>query len=324
MSRHIESTLFIHDEQVESIFEILGSDENDLSYSLGYVLSRSQRLLKAIISSIYSKVRFTRAVIKLQESGRDKGYTDIEITLDNEYLFVVEAKKGWVLPSTEQIKRYLPRFRKFRRSKRMFIVLSDCDHNYCRSQLPSSFYNVPIRGLAWREIIDLIEDVYSQAANKEKELLLQLQQYLEKVVIMENQDSNWVYVVSLADSTPSWSDVSWKDIVYTKEFYFYEQGYGPKIPPNYIAFRFDGQLQSIHHVDKYEVVQDVHKYIPEIKRNKIRNHYLLWLGPRFEPRKELPNGNIWSNGRLWCMLDTLFTSKTIKAACEDSNKRSAS
>lgn len=141
---------------------------------------------------------------------------------------------------------------------------------------------------------------------------------------MESQESNWVYVVSLSDSTPSWSKVSWKDVIYKKRFYFYPQGKNwPGIPPNYIAFRFEGRLQSIHHVEKYEVVQDAHKYIPEIRKGKIRDHYLIWLGERFEPRKELPNGNIWSNGRLWCMVDTLFTSKNIKQACAISSKREA-
>ena len=88
-----------------------------------------------------------------------------------------------------------------------------------------------------------------------------------------------------------------------------------------MAFRYDGKLQSIHHVKTYEVVSDMHNHIPEIKKGKVKNHYLLYLEKPFEPRKELPNGNIWSNGRVWCMLDTLFTSKTIKEACEVSRKR---
>jgi hypothetical protein len=178
--------------------------------------------------------------------------------------------------------------------------------------------------LPWSAIIDLIDEVFPKAAMKEKWLLQNLKSYLREIVIMESQESNWVYVVSLSDSTPSWSKISWKDVIYKKRFYFYPQGKNwPGIPPNYIAFRFEGRLQSIHHVEKYEVVQDAHKYIPEIKKGKIQDHYLIWLGERFEPRKELPNGNIWSNGRLWCMLDTLFTSKNIKQACAISSKREA-
>jgi len=322
MSRHIESSLFIHDEEVKSIFEIVGSNENDLSYSLGYLLSKSPRLLKAVIREVFGNIKFNNAVIKLQEQGKDKGYTDFEIALDNEYFFVVEAKKGWNLPSIKQIKKYLPRFRQYKSSKRMFIILSDCKKEYFKSQMRDSLYNIPIKSLSWGDIIGIVDEVYDRAQNKEKYLLLQLKKYLEEVVIMENQESNKVYVVSLANGTPSWSKISWRDFIYKKGFYFYPQGKNwPKIPPNYIAFRYYGKLQSIHHVEKYEVVQDAHKYIPEVKKKKLRDHFLLWLGQGFEPRRELPNGNIFSNGRLWCILDTLFTSKTIKEACDISKKR---
>ncbi|MBI5873159.1 MAG: hypothetical protein HZB36_03330 [Candidatus Omnitrophica bacterium] len=139
---------------------------------------------------------------------------------------------------------------------------------------------------------------------------------------MENKESNMVWVVSLNSGTPSWSKIPWRDIVYKKEHYFYPSApHWPKIPYNYIAFRYDGRLQSVHHIKKYELVEDVHKHIPEIRRKKLRDHYLLWLDEGFEPRKVLPNGNIWSNGRIKCMLDTLFTSKTIKEASEITKKR---
>ena len=74
--------------------------------------------------------------------------------------------------------------------------------------------------------------------------------------------------------------------------------------------------------ERFEIADDIHKHISEIKKGKIKNHCLIQLGEGFEPRKVLPNGNIWSNGRLWCMLDTLFTCRTIKEACEVSKKRS--
>lgn len=324
MPAQIQTDLFIHNKEVESLFEIVGENENDLSYSLGYVLSKSPLLLKALIAKVYKPIKFKNAVIKLQESGKHDGFTDFEITLDNKYFFIIEAKKGWILPSIAQLKKYLPRFREFKPTQKAFIVLSDCKEEYFRGELKDSIYNVPIKPLPWAAIIDLIDEVFPKATTKEKWLLQNLKSYLREIVIMESQESNWVYVVSLSDSTPSWSKISWKDVIYKKRFYFYPQGKNwPGIPPNYIAFRFEGRLQSIHHVEKYEVVQDAHKYIPEIRKGKVQDHYLIWLGERFEPRKELPNGNIWSNGRLWCMLDTLFTSKNIKQACAISSKREA-
>lgn len=124
MTQKVDSSLFIHDEEVNSLFEILGDEENDLSYSLGYVLSECPKLLKEIISQVYKNIKFGNAVIKLQKSGDDSGFTDFEITIDNEYFFIIEAKKGWTLPDTNQLKKYLSRFREFKKTKRAFIVLT--------------------------------------------------------------------------------------------------------------------------------------------------------------------------------------------------------
>lgn len=317
----VQSSLYIHDAEVHSIFDIVGEKENDLSYSLGYVLSKSQRLLRALITKIYKPLNFKNAVIKLQESGIHDGFTDFEITLDNKYLFIIEAKKGWILPATQQLKKYLPRFRGFKKTQKAFVVLSDCTKEYFRSEFNDSLYNVPIKSLAWADVISLIDEVYAGSSTKEKWLLHSLKEYLRGIIVMESQESNWVYVVCLANGAPSWSKILWKDVVYKRHFYFYPQGKGWPVPSNYIAFRFDGKLQTIHHVRKYEVVQDIHSYIPEIRKGKLQDHYLIWLEEGFEPRKELPTGNIWSNGRVNCMLDTLFTSKTIKEAISISKKR---
>ena len=322
MTQKPDISLFIHNEEVNSLFEILGEEENDLTYSLGYVLSQCPRLLKEIINQVFKNIRFSNAVIKLQESGNDAGFTDFEIIIYNEYFFIIEAKMGWTLPDTNQLKKYLSRFREFKKTKRAFIVLSDCTEEYFKQEYVDSLYGIPIKQLTWTDVILLIDEVYHNVSNRQKILLHELKEYLKEVVIMENHESNKVFVVSLAGDQPYWSELSWKDFVYKRNFYFYPQGKNyPKIPPNYIAFRYDGRLQSIHHVEKYLVVQDVHKYIPEIKKGKIKNHFLLYLGEPFEPRKELPNGNIYSSGRLWCMLDTLFTSKTVKEASEITKKR---
>jgi hypothetical protein len=320
---HPKSELWIHDEKIGSVFQTLGTDENDLSYSLGYALSYSPHLMKSVIHRAYGKsVRYDSALVRLQQFGKDKGFTDFEINLDNKYFTVIEAKKGWILPDRKQLKRYLKRFGGYKRRKRRLIVLSECSDNYANRNLPRSLYRTPISAISWQEIIHSINDVYHHATTHEKFILSELKEYLKEVITMENADSNWVYVVSLAHGKPSWSEISWKDISGKKMRYFYPRGKGwPKVPPNYIAFRYDGILQTIHHVERYEVVSDMHDYLPEIKKGKVRDHYLLYLGPGFEPRKELPMGKLWSNGRIWCMLDTLFTASTIKEAGKISNKR---
>ncbi len=327
MSRHINSSLFAHGSEVKTRFDLLGSDENSLTFSLGYAIAKSPRFLKTLIKRVYRNVKFSNAVIKLQESSKHAGFTDIEILLDNEHLIIIEAKKGWTLPTTDQLKRYLPRFRGIRHRNRRFVILSDCKDEFVHFTYPESLYNVPITPLRWADLIGIIDETHGAVANKEKLILGELRDYIKEVAIMENHESNYAYVVSLADSTPSWSKISWMDVVYKRKHYFYPQGKNwPEIPPNYIAFRFGGKLQTIHHVDKYEIVTDMHSFIPEIKKGELCNYYLLYLGEKIEPRKELPNRlstekDIWSNGRYWCMIDTLFTSKSIRQAIEITHKR---
>jgi len=41
----------------------------------------------------------------------------------------------------------------------------------------------------------------------------------------------------------------------------------------------------------------------------------------FAPNREVRVGGIYPNGRVWCMLDTLFTSRTIARARDISKKR---
>ena len=50
-------------------------------------------------------------------------------------------------------------------------------------------------------------------------------------------------------------------------------------------------------------------------------HFLYTLGPAFGPDRIVKTGNIFRNGRVWCMLDTLFTSDTIAEARDISKRR---
>jgi len=142
---------------------------------------------------------------------------------------------------------------------------------------------------------------------------------------MQNVDSNRVYVVALAQGKPKGWGISWIDIVNKRRCYFHPVGGGrggwPKEPPNYIAFRYNGKLQSIHHIQGYGVFKNPHEKFPEIPVTEWEPHFLYHLGPAFGPEKEVRTGNIYPNGRVWCMLDTLFTEATIFDARNVSKKR---
>lgn len=116
--------------------------------------------------------------------------------------------------------------------------------------------------------------------------------------------------------------VSWIEVVTKKHRYFHPVGNNwPATPPNYIAFRYYGELQSIHHIEGYEVVIDIHDAIREIPEGEITgSHFIYHLGPAFRPDHKVPS-EVPRSGRRWCMLDTLFTCKTIAAANRQSRER---
>ena len=145
---------------------------------------------------------------------------------------------------------------------------------------------------------------------------------------MQQIDSNWVYVLALAEGTPSGWGISWIDIVNKKRRYFHPVGRRgwPADPPNYIAFRYRGELQSIHRIDGHVVVTDLHDVFKEIpSRNLDEPHYVYKLGKPFKPAHRVPTGsNIKWASRRWCMLDTLFTSASLSEAYSVSKEREAS
>ena len=96
----------------------------------------------------------------------------------------------------------------------------------------------------------------------------------------------------------------------------------PKEPPNYIAFRYYGQLQSIHHIESYMISTNLHNEIAEMpdKEDDI-DHFVYTLGYPIIPQKAVKTGNIYPNGRVWCHLDLLLTCDTISEARDLTKKR---
>jgi hypothetical protein len=136
-----------------------------------------------------------------------------------------------------------------------------------------------------------------------------------------------VYCVVLSSETPEGSRLSWVDIVRKEKKYFYPAGkHWPKEPPNYMAFRYHGELMSIHHVDGYEIIpwSQMRRFLPINWKNGENKAFLLKLGHSFRPEKQVKNGNIYPKARVWCMLDTLFTCRTIEEAVKLTKKRTSS
>lgn len=91
------------------------------------------------------------------------------------------------------------------------------------------------------------------------------------------------------------------------------RGGWPKEPLTYIAFRYHGKLQSIHHIEKYTVTDNLHPFVPEIPDEELSETYFVYeLGPEIRPPKDIRTGNkIVISNRVWAQLDTFLTSDSI-------------
>ena len=321
--------LYLHDQPISSIFQLLGEHENDITYSLAWALTRCPSLLETFLRTIVGlKPESRNILIRLQHHETTAGITDIEIEAPGHFYIIVEAKRGWNLPGRAQLQLYGGRrcFVESQSPLKRILTLSECSKEYAGLNLEVHDVNgIPVVPVSWKEIAKLANKARIIGSHAEKHLIDELLTYLRGLMTMQNINSNRVYVVALAQGKPKKWGISWIDIVKKQRRYFHPVGGGrggwPKAPPNYIAFRYNGKLQSIHHIEEYEVFTNPNEKFPEIPEGSWKPHFLYTLGPAFGPDKEVRTGNIYPSGRVWCMVDTLFTCGTISEARDLTQKR---
>lgn len=323
--------LLLHRRPVGTVFDLLGDQENDLTFSVGWVLAKSPAFCRAFLRKAFGKQPVGRVkAVHLQAHGDDAGYTDIEIVTERAHL-IVEAKRGWNLPLPKQLKRYASRFETGIPFEAL-AVLSECSPEYARPpRLPARLRKRPVVHVSWKDVAEIAAANRANGAIHERRLLHELDTYLRGLISMQNQDSNQVYLVVLSVERAYKSELTWIDIVTKKHRYFHPFGGNgwPTTPPNYLGFRYKGQLQSIHHVDGYEIVEYLPDRFPEFdpryyRPSKTGNPHIVYrLGAPIRPPRIVRNGGIFATGRLWAALDLLLTSGTIKQAVDLTKKRLA-
>ena len=103
----------------------------------------------------------------------------------------------------------------------------------------------------------------------------------------------------------------------------------PVEPPSYMAFRYHGCLQSIHHVESYEVIDDDRQDIFNLQfpYPLDRLFYLYTLGEFVPIAKETPTNDpkgvyrIFGSGRNWCFIDLLLSCNSVAEAVARSKER---
>ena len=125
--------LSIFGKPIASFFQLLGDNENDISYSIGWALSQSPSFLQRFIQKATGRTYdLENLAIRLQAYQKSKGYTDFELELPGEFYLIIEAKKGWVYPTYDQLYQYATRedFVKSRATVKKLVVFTDCSQSY--------------------------------------------------------------------------------------------------------------------------------------------------------------------------------------------------
>lgn len=191
--------LFAYNEKVETIFDLIGDRENDITKSIAWAFAKCPRLLERVIDKlIHVNVDADDVVIRYQEFEKDRGITDLEITDNRKFYIIIEAKRGWVLPGEPQLKLYSERtgFINSPAKVKAIVSMSECTEEYAKKRLPV-IPMITVRHLPWMVICNLAEELRIKSAGKQNYILGELVRYIKRIMTTQNKDTNWVYVVSL-------------------------------------------------------------------------------------------------------------------------------
>lgn len=313
---------------VTSVFQLIGTLENDITKSVAWALCQCPVFAKKVFDELFEiDCNPERIRINYQVAEKDKGITDLEITDDELFYAILEAKRGWILPRANQLSLYYDRsaFSKSLAKNKAIITMSECSLEYANEYLPfKEIKGIPIRHLPWKRLNELAKESVSISNNAQKRLLNELMEYFGGIMSTQQKNSNWVYVVSLSDGKAGDNELTYIDVVEKKGKYYHPFGNKwPKEAPNYIVFRYHGQLQSIHHIESYVITKNMHDEIPEMPDIEWDEaHFVYTLGPAIKPNKTIKAGEkVRQAARVWAMLDLLLTSETITEAMELSKQR---
>jgi hypothetical protein len=219
-----------------TIFDLLGDDEPALTNALGWALAESPKFRSRLIKDVFGDTIINSGpstLVRLQPHAKSGGFTDVEVVIPGKVMLIVEAKKGWALPSIEQLTKYLPRFDDWATPRRAFVMLTEATQQYAQSRsMPTQIQGVPLVHRRWAYVIDEAMNASAGATHAEKRLLAQLAKYLGEQTSMRRLDT-LVYVVSLSSDKPEGASISFVDVVEKKSLYFHPFGGGgwPKEPP---------------------------------------------------------------------------------------------
>lgn len=120
-------------QEIRSVFQLLGDKENDITSSICWALVKCPEFLKRIVKKVCGvEANPENVTILNQEYDKTTGITDIEVTDDQYFHIIFEAKRGWLLPGAEQLTKYSTRkdFAGKPVEHKHIVSLSECSQTY--------------------------------------------------------------------------------------------------------------------------------------------------------------------------------------------------
>ena len=308
----------LHGRALESVFELRGSNENAMTYALGWCVARVSGFVEAIADELGVEAPGENATVRLQEHMRGKGITDIEVHDPGKLHWILEAKAGFDPPGHDQLAKYAEQLRAKADDEgatRMLIVLAQSDRRNLslRLRVPQAIEGVEVKVLSWSQVKNCVQNAYPHSNNTGKALLREFQ-------CDESPDHGCDQLQQCIRRLRQWHNlrgcsIIFIDVVEKFRKYFHPVGQGsPTSPPNYIAFRWYGQLQSVHHIDDFEIITNFASHFPGTTDEEIGPHFLHHLGPAIIPNRTVKTGNLFRAARIYAHIDLLLTCDTIAEA----------
>src|SRR5687768_363571 len=137
--------LFRSGRAIATMFDLLGDWEDDMTFSLGFVASRSHKFAGALAAAVGGVAGTDEAGSVCLQTVDADGRSDVELLWSGLFHCVFEAKRGPQLPTTEQLKKYIPRLLESSAKHKVLVAITNATSEYARLALPSELSGIPLR-----------------------------------------------------------------------------------------------------------------------------------------------------------------------------------
>lgn len=326
MSRSL--ALYAHNRAVNSPFGLLGTDENALSFALGYTFQQCLPLLQWFLKQVgiegVHRSSLQQARIDLQRGATGQGITDIEIHLAGQFHVIIEAKLGLAVPTIDQCRKYLLRFKTTNEPiQKLVALVQSADQTFVKDYAQQDKHlSKKLVRFIWPQLFsECVRLILGKSVPPEtKEWVRCFYNFLDLEYGMKAFTTEvWILAIN---TKPIWpGGMSHWDIHQKYRVWWAYNEH--TVRPLYIAFRVRGELDSIYRVSRVEHSVPISDRVPEMQRIKwAKDPATIWhFGPPVPLAKPLPTGAGMFSRRIRCDLDLLLTCSSVQEIEAEMGKR---